>query len=76
LANELSTLHEYFGYIKFKYVYAEPKTDAANKTTTLNSKTQIIMDNDAMNKISSKLIELRNKLIDPTAAAAAVAKGK
>jgi hypothetical protein len=76
LANDLSTLHEYFGYIKFKYVYAEPKTDAANKTTTLNSKTQIIMDNDAMNKISAKLIELRNKLIDPTAAAVAVAKGK
>jgi hypothetical protein len=69
LASDLSVLYEYFGYIKFKYVYAEPKTDAANKTTTINSKTEIIMDNDAMNKITAKLIDLRNKLIEPIAAA-------
>jgi hypothetical protein len=69
LANDLSVLHEYFGYIKFKYIYAEPKTDVAAKTTTINSKTEIIMDNDAMNKISAKLIDLRNKLINPEVAA-------
>jgi hypothetical protein len=70
LANDLSVLHEYFGYIKFKYVYVEPKTDAANKTTTINSRTEIIIDNDAMNKISAKLTDLRNKLIDPATASA------
>jgi hypothetical protein len=76
LANDLSTLHEYFGYIKFKYVYAEPKTDVANKTTTLNSKTEIIIDNDAMSRISAKLIQLRTDLIEGKVDAKTTAKAK
>tara|TARA_R110000737_G_scaffold161270_1_gene189150 strand:+ start:29365 stop:30249 length:885 start_codon:yes stop_codon:yes gene_type:complete len=63
LIQDLKDLQFYFDKIEFKYTYVEPKTDEANKTTTLLHSLEIKIDTDILNQISMKIRSIREKII-------------
>lgn len=68
LVASLKDLQKIYDGIEFKYVYEKPETDVANKTTTLNSRTEVNVSADQLNQITSKVQEIREKIINPTKA--------
>lgn len=59
LVQGLKDLEFYFDKIDYKYIYKAPKTDAANKITTLNHQIDIKIDTDIQNQITLKVRTLR-----------------
>lgn len=68
LVNQLKELQKIYDTIEFKYVYEKPETDVANKTTTLNSHTDVNMTKEQLDKITAKVQEIREKIVNPTKA--------
>lgn len=68
LVNELKELQKIYDTIEFKYVYEKPETDVAAKTTTLNSHTDVNMSKEQLDKITAKVQEIREKIVNPTKA--------
>ncbi|MGZ3863864.1 MAG: hypothetical protein ACXVPN_01990 [Bacteroidia bacterium] len=68
LINDLKDLEKDFNAIKYKYVYEKPETDVAAKTTTFNSHTDIEMSPETLNQISSKIENIRKKIVNPAKA--------
>ncbi|MDP2386285.1 MAG: hypothetical protein Q8M29_07930 [Bacteroidota bacterium] len=68
LVAQLKDLQKIYDTIEFKYVYEKPETDVATKTTTLNSYTDVNFTKDQLDKISAKVQEIREKIVNPTKA--------
>ncbi len=66
LVAQLKELQKIYDTIEFKYVYEKPETDVATKTTTLNSRTDVNFTKEQLDKISAKVQEIREKIVNPT----------
>lgn len=53
-------LNSVFSQIEIKYTYAEPVTDNANKITTINGKTEVIISPEQLKALTEKTAALRN----------------
>jgi hypothetical protein len=63
LTDNLIDLSEAFDGVEYNYIYEKPVTDAANKITTINSRTEIKISDDQFKKIAKKVRDIRNKII-------------
>jgi len=57
---DLSTVYD---GVESKYIFVKPTTDAAKKTTTLNSKTEIKITDEQIKTISDKVKALRAQIV-------------
>ena len=64
LVDQLIELDELFSKIEITYTYVKPTVDAQNKTTTINSTTDVNFSNEQLKAISAKTLEIRNELIN------------
>ena len=60
--NLVELVREYDG-IKYTYVYEKPTVDAANKTTIINSRTNITISDQQLEAISNKIQLIRNQIV-------------
>jgi len=63
ITDELVDLAYDFDAIEIKYTYQPPITDTINKITIVNSKTEIYITDEQIEKISNKIKKLRNKVV-------------
>lgn len=68
LITELKELDKIYEAIQFKYVFEKPETDVAAKTTTINSHTDVTMNQEALDQISAKVESIRKKIVNPAKA--------
>jgi hypothetical protein len=61
-ADELIDLAGLFDNIEYIYIYEKPTVDAANKTTTINSRSEIKISSENLSSITKKVNEIRNQL--------------
>lgn len=59
--NDLSKIYE---GIQFKYNFVEPTHDSIKKVTYINSSTEVIVNEDQINQIGTKIQEIRNKIVN------------
>ncbi len=52
-----------FDGIEMKYTFVAPTTDAKNKITTINSKSEIVITDDQLNAITEKVDKIRTSII-------------
>lgn len=52
-----------FDGVQFSYVYEQPVTDAANKVTTINSRTEVRINDEQLESITKKVQTLRNQIV-------------
>jgi hypothetical protein len=62
LIDNLIDLAEEFDGVEFIYIYEKPIVDAANKTTTITSRTEVKITEKQIEAISNKLAEIRKKI--------------
>ena len=60
--SELIELYYLFDQIESAYVWKEPTTDEATKTTTINSSTESSIKDEQINAISDKVESIRNRI--------------
>jgi hypothetical protein len=58
--NDLSSVYE---GVEFKYIYEKPTVDVENKTTTINSKTEVKISTEQIESINQKIKEIRNMIV-------------
>lgn len=63
LIDDLIELAFDFDAVDIQYTYAKPETDVANKTTTINSRTDVIITDQHLAEITKKVETLRNKIV-------------
>jgi hypothetical protein len=63
LTDKLKELSTIYDSIEYKYTYVKPTTDEENKTTTINSKTEIKITTKQLDVISQKIEEIRNEIV-------------
>ena len=63
LLDSLKDLATVFEKIEFKYVFEQPTTDAENKITTVNSKTEVVFTAEQMDAISKKISAIRASIV-------------
>lgn len=63
LIDNLQDLSNAFEGVEFKYVYEKSSVDVKNKTTTVNSKTNVIITPEQVESISQKVQSIRNQII-------------
>jgi hypothetical protein len=63
LVDELIELSYDFDAIDIKYTYGPSTVDVATKTTTINSKTEVIITKEHLKAIASRVEKLRNKIV-------------
>lgn len=61
--NGLADLQTAFQGLSMEYTYAKPITDAANRTTYINSKSNVVVSDEQLNTIKTKLDAVRNLII-------------
>lgn len=61
--DSLNDLASVFEKIEFNYVYEKPITDANNKTTTITSKSDVVVTNEQIETIAQKIKTIRTDLI-------------
>ncbi|MBC7861321.1 MAG: hypothetical protein IAF38_00020, partial [Bacteroidia bacterium] len=64
LRDNLTGLQKTYDEIKFTYVYEKPETDALNKVTTLNSRTDVSVTDAQITQITEKVKALREWCIN------------
>ncbi|MCF8255956.1 MAG: DsbA family protein [Flavobacteriales bacterium] len=62
LVDELIELAYDFDAIDIKYTYGAPTVDVASKTTTINSKTEVVITKEHLKAIAERVANLRNKI--------------
>jgi len=62
LVDELIELAYDFDAIDIKYTYSAPTVDVASKTTTINSKTEVVITKEHLKAIADRVANLRNKI--------------
>jgi hypothetical protein len=63
LVDELIELAYDFDAIEIKYTYEKPEVDIANKTTKINSKTEVVITDEHLQAIAGKVEMIRNKIV-------------
>lgn len=63
LVDELIELAYDFDAIDVQYTYEKPTVDIANKTTTINSKTVVVITPEHLQAITDKVASIRNKIV-------------
>ncbi len=63
LIDDLMELNEMFEDVEFTYTFVKPTVDAENKTTTINSTTEVNINEAQLKAISEKLIQIRIAII-------------
>lgn len=61
---DLEDLAKIYDGITTKYNFVEPTTDEAKKMTYINSTTEIVISKEQLDNISTKVLALRNKIIN------------
>lgn len=64
LVDNLIELDELFSKIEIVYTYVKPTVDAKNKTTTINSTTDVNITPEQLNAITEKVNKIRTELIN------------
>jgi hypothetical protein len=64
LISDLQDLKTSFDQIKIDYNFVAPKTDKANKITTINHTTSIKVEDEILKQITEKIILIRKKIIN------------
>lgn len=64
LVDRLIELDELFSSIEITYTYVKPTVDAQNKTTTINSTTEVKISEEQLKAITAKTLEIRNEIIN------------
>jgi hypothetical protein len=62
LIKQLSDLSDIFENVEFVYNYVPPTVDAKTRTTTINSTSDVKIENSILKEISDKIIALRNQI--------------
>lgn len=62
LVDELIELAYDFDAIDIKYTYSPPSVDVATKTTTINSKTEVVISKEHLKAISDRVAKIRNRI--------------
>ena len=68
LIEELKGLSKVYDTIEYKFISEKPETDVANKTTTINSHTDVVISKEQLDLITSKIEAIRKKITNPTKA--------
>ena len=63
LVDELIEMAYDLDAIDIKYTYDEPTVDVASKTTTINSKTEVVITKEHLKAIADRVEKLRNKIV-------------
>lgn len=63
LISDLKDLKFYFDKVSIDYQYVAPKTDAKNKTTTLQHNIIVKINTDILNQITMKVTDIRENII-------------
>jgi hypothetical protein len=61
--NQLNELKDIYNNISFSYTYVEPETDAENKTTMINSESNVDMTKEQLDNITAKVAQIRNGIV-------------
>ncbi len=64
LTAQFADLAKIYDGITFKYNYVEPTLDTAKKITFINSTTEVTISEEQIIKISEKIKEIRNKIVN------------
>jgi hypothetical protein len=64
LIDKLSELNEVFKGVESSYTYQEPTVDVAQKTTTINSTSDVHVNDEQLKQISSIIEAIRNDIIN------------
>ncbi len=64
LLKDLEELAKIYEGVTFKYNFVEPTTDEAKKTTYINSTTEISISKEQINQIASKILAIRDNIIN------------
>lgn len=62
----LSDLAKVYEGIQFKYNFVEPTIDTVKKLTFINSTTEVIITDEQLSQINTKVGEIRNKIVNTT----------
>ena len=68
LLEELKDLSKIYDTIEYKFVSEKAETDIANKTTSINSHTDVNISKEQLDKITSKIEAIRKKIVNPAKA--------
>ncbi|MCB0401684.1 MAG: hypothetical protein KDD41_06340 [Flavobacteriales bacterium] len=63
LVDRLMELNDIYEKVEITYTYVKPTTDAEKKMTTINSTTEVNIDDELLKAISEKVVEIRNEII-------------
>ena len=63
LTASMLELQKVYEKIEFKYTFVEPEHDTIRKVTYINSTTEILMNDDTMNKIVELVEKMRNAIV-------------
>jgi hypothetical protein len=63
LVDNLMELDEIYQGVETTYTYIKPTVDAATKTTTINSTTQVSISDERLKAITDKVIQMRIDII-------------
>lgn len=63
LVDKLMELNDIYDQVEVNYTYVAPTVDAENKTTTINSTTDVSINDELLKSISDKIIEIRVDII-------------
>ncbi len=66
LTAQFTDLAKVYDGISFKYSFVAPTTDTIKKVTTINSTTEVSITDEQIIKISEKIKEIRNKIVNTT----------
>lgn len=64
LVDNLMELNELFEKVEITYTYIKPTVDAVNKTTTINSTTEVKISNELLTSITEKIGKIRTEVIN------------
>lgn len=68
LIDELKDLSKVYDNIEYKFISEKPETDIANKTTTINSHTDVNISKEQLYQITAKVESIRKKIVNPVKA--------
>ena len=68
LIEELKDLSKVYDGIEYKFVAEKSETDAATKTTTINSHTDVVFTKEQLDLITTKVESIRKKIVNPVKA--------
>lgn len=63
LVDKLMELNEIYDKVEITYTFVAPTVDAENKTTTINSTSEVTIDAELLKSISAKVMEIRIYII-------------